>query len=70
MVVPFSNGISQPSCTQVETGGVFAGHKWDRSSKALKDDIFSSLSDPSAGNWVFPGGSDGKESACNAGDPG
>ena len=20
--------------------------------------------------WVFPGGSDGKESACNAGDPG
>ena len=21
-------------------------------------------------NWGFPGGSDGKESACNAGDPG
>ena len=21
-------------------------------------------------HWVFPGGSDGKQSACNAGDPG
>ena len=23
----------------------------------------------SSRNWGFPGGSDGKESACNAGDP-
>ena len=31
--------------------------------------VFSFLWSPNSQNWFFPGGSDSKQSACNAGDP-